>query len=210
MVVLISGSGSNLQALINASADASINSHISAVISNRPDAYGIERAKQAGLCTHIVDHTLFATREEFDRELQTIIDQYQPDIVVLAGFMRILTTDFTQHYLGRMLNIHPSLLPKYPGLNTHQRALDSGDKHHGVTVHFVTPTLDDGPNILQAKIDITDNDDAASLAQKIQVQEHLIYPQAVNWLANKQIEMIGNSAYFEGSPLPSQGLEFNP
>jgi phosphoribosylglycinamide formyltransferase-1 len=210
MVVLISGSGSNLQALINASANGSINTLISAVISNRPNAYGIERAEQAGLQTHVIDHTLFTSREAFDQELQATIDLYQPDIVVLAGFMRILTAEFTQHYLGRMLNIHPSLLPKYPGLNTHQRALDAGDEHHGVTVHFVTPTLDDGPNILQAKIEITDHDDAVSLAQKIQIQEHLIYPQAVNWLAKKQIEMIDNIAFFEGSPLPLQGLMFNP
>ena len=123
--------------------------------------------------------------------------------------MRILTTEFTQHYLGRMLNIHPSLLPKYPGLNTHQRALNAGDKHHGVTVHFVTPTLDDGPNILQAKVEITEHDDAVSLAKKVQTLEHLIYPQAVNWLAKKQIKMIDNNAYFEGSPLPLQGMEFN-
>ncbi|MEL7400992.1 MAG: phosphoribosylglycinamide formyltransferase, partial [Pseudomonadota bacterium] len=147
IVVLISGSGSNLQAILDACEAGEIPGRIAAVISNRPNAYGLQRARLAGVAAHVIDHTEFESREAFDQQLQQCIDEYQPSLVVLAGFMRILTEGFTQHFLGRMINIHPSLLPKYPGLNTHQRAIDAGDAEHGATVHFVTPVLDDGPNI---------------------------------------------------------------
>ena len=139
IVVLISGSGTNLQALIDAHQQGELSVNIAAVISNRPQAYGLERARQAGIETVVLDHTGFDSREQFDQALQARIDAFDPQLVVLAGFMRILTAGFTQHYLGRMLNIHPSLLPKYQGLHTHQRALEAGDREHGVTVHFVTP-----------------------------------------------------------------------
>jgi phosphoribosylglycinamide formyltransferase-1 len=208
-VVLISGNGSNLQAIIDASTSGIINTSISAVISNRPDAYGIQRAIDAGIPTRVIDHTLFETRTHFDQHLQKAIDEFQPDVIVLAGFMRILTIEFTEHYLGKMINIHPSLLPKYPGLNTHQKALDSGDNIHGVTVHFVTPELDDGPNIIQATVPINAEDTAESLARKVQIQEHEIYPKAVDWLANKNIKMIGNRAYFEDKLLTEHGIELD-
>ena len=174
IVVLISGSGSNLQALIDAIAKGEINGNIKAVISNKADVLGLERAKIANIDTHIVDHKKYDNRDVFDGELIRQIEQYQPDLVVLAGFMRILTENFVRRYEGRMLNIHPSLLPKYPGLNTHQRALDAGDAEHGVTVHFVTTELDSGPNIIQAKVPTLKQDTADTLAKRIQQQEHVI------------------------------------
>jgi len=196
-VVLISGSGSNLQALIDAEQKNELSGKITAVISNRPDAFGLERARRAGIKTQVVDHKNFADRENYDRALAEAIDQYQPDLVVLAGFMRILTADFVNHYDGRMLNIHPSLLPKYRGLNTHQRAIDDGETHHGVSVHFVTPELDGGPVIIQAPVELLENDDKTSLAERVQTQEHLIYPLAVKWFCQKRISLSDNKLYFE-------------
>jgi len=148
-VVLISGSGSNLQSLIDESKN--INLEISCVISNNPDAYGLERAKKANIETKILDHNEFSSRESYDESLKEIIEKFNPEVIILAGFMRILTANFVNHFLGKVLNIHPSLLPKYPGLHTHQRAIDAGDKAHGVSVHFVTPELDGGPIIAQKK-----------------------------------------------------------
>ncbi|MBR9908891.1 MAG: phosphoribosylglycinamide formyltransferase [Gammaproteobacteria bacterium] len=205
LVVLISGSGSNLQALIDACAAGTIDARIAAVISNRPNAFGLERARQAELAAHCIDHTEYGSREEFDCQLQQQIDHYQPDLVVLAGFMRILTPAFTRHYLGRMLNIHPSLLPKYPGLNTHQRALDAGDASHGVTVHFVTPELDGGPNVVQAIVPVLPADDAAALARRVLAQEHVIYPLAVSWFAEGRLQMDDNRCLLDGQPLPASG-----
>lgn len=180
IVVLISGNGRNLQALINACAAEQITGDIVGVISNKAGAYGLQRAQQANIPHWVIPHQEFNDRESFDAALQAQIDQLQPDLVVLAGFMRILTDSFVRHFLGRMINIHPSLLPKYPGLNTHQRALDAGDTEHGATVHFVTPELDGGPAVLQAKLNIANGDDATTLAKRVMEEVELtLYPQAV-------------------------------
>lgn len=180
IVVLISGNGRNLQALIDACAAGQIAGEIVGVISNKAGAYGLERAKQANIPSWVIPHQQFDGREAFDAALKAQLEQLVPDLIVLAGFMRILTDDFVRHFLGRMINIHPSLLPKYPGLNTHQRALDAGDSEHGATVHFVTPELDGGPAVLQAKLNIANGDDAASLAKRVMEEVELtLYPQAV-------------------------------
>lgn len=197
IAVLISGSGSNLQAIIEHQKNHSQLYEISLVISNRPQAYGIERAKKAGIKTLVIDHTEYADRASFDLQLQTEIDKHAVNLVVLAGFMRILTPQFTTHYLGRMLNIHPSLLPKYTGLNTHQRAIDAGDSEHGLSVHFVTPELDGGPVILQATVSITEDDNAESLAQKVHQQEHLAYPEVIKWFAENRLKLQDNQAWFD-------------
>jgi phosphoribosylglycinamide formyltransferase-1 len=205
VVVLISGSGSNLQALIDGQQAGDLPIEIVSVISNRPDVYGLTRAAQANVPTVLLDHKAFANREEFDQQLMQVIDDYSPDLVVLAGFMRILTPQFTQHYLGRMLNIHPSLLPKFQGLHTHQRALDAQETRHGVTVHFVTAELDGGPCAIQASVPIIDGDDASSLAKRVQRQEHIIYPLAVKWFAEGRLVMKENRAYLDNELLPEHG-----
>lgn len=207
IVVLISGSGSNLQALIDGQASGDLPIEIVGVISNRPGAKGLERAARAGIAHFTLDHTAYPDRESFDAALARQIDALQPDLVVLAGFMRILTADFTRRYLGRMLNIHPSLLPKYQGLNTHQRALDAGDREHGVTVHFVTAELDGGPQVIQAVIPVRADDDATSLATRVQTQEHIIYPMAVRWFAEGRLEMRDNRALLDGELLPASGYQ---
>lgn len=206
IVVLISGGGTNLQALIDAHQKGELPVNIAAVISNRPSAYGLERARLAGIETAVIDHTEFDSREQFDQALQARIDACDPQLVILAGFMRILTEGFTQHYLGRMLNIHPSLLPKYQGLHTHQRALDAGDNMHGVSVHFVTPELDDGPNVIQAIVPIMPGDDATTLAERVQAQEHIIYPLAVTWFAGGRLRMDNGSCLLDNKPLPASGF----
>lgn len=209
IVVLISGSGSNLQALIDQSLQGQLDINICAVISNKAEAYGLERAKLAGITTHTLDHKSFASRDEFDAELQTMIDQYQPKLVVLAGFMRILTETFAKHYEGRMLNIHPSLLPKYKGLNTHQRAIDAGEKEHGVSVHFVSQELDGGAVILQASTAIAEEDTADSLANKVHSLEHIIYPLAVKWFSEKRLTFHDGKAFLNGSVLPENGVLYD-
>jgi len=196
VVVLISGSGSNLQALID---DLPIN--IAAVISNKPDVFGLQRAQNANIPQHIINHREYSDRESFDQAVAQTIDQYNADLVVLAGFMRILTGDFVRHYQGRMINIHPSLLPKYQGLHTHQRALEAQDSCHGVTVHFVTEELDGGPNIIQAIVPIVDNDNADTLAKRVQAQEHIIYPMAVNWFANGRLSLQDNTVKLDDETL---------
>ena len=205
VVVLISGSGSNLQALIDGQQDGSLPIEIAAVISNRPDVLGLSRAEKAGIDAQVIDHKGFDSRESFDQALMQAIDAQQPDLVVLAGFMRILTPEFTHHYLGRMLNIHPSLLPKYQGLHTHQRAIEAGDSVHGVTVHFVTAELDGGPAAIQAVVPILEGDDADTLAKRVQVQEHHIYPLAVKWFAEGRLTMIDGSSQLDGTALPASG-----
>lgn len=205
-VVLISGSGSNLQAIIDEVTAGELPLEIAAVISNVPEAYGIQRAEEAEIKTHSLDHRKFAQRELFDAELIRTIEQYQPDIVVLAGFMRILSNDFVNRYLGKLVNIHPSLLPKYPGLNTHQRAIDAQDKHHGVTIHYVIPELDAGPNIVQAKVEITENDTPETLASRVQQQEHVIYPIVLKWFSEGRLALNGNHATLDGQQLPDTGL----
>ena len=188
LVVLISGNGSNLQAIIDNIANKNLPAQIVAVISNKADAYGLERAKKAGIEQRILSHKDFSDRQQYDRALKNLIDIYQPDLIILAGFMRILSNEFVEHYLHKMMNIHPSLLPKYKGLNTHQRAIDAGDKEHGCSVHFVTPELDDGPVILQAKVKIKDHDTAETLAKRVHEQEHIIYPEAIRLYAENKIK----------------------
>jgi phosphoribosylglycinamide formyltransferase-1 len=178
MVILISGRGSNMQALIRAVSQEHWPARIAAVISNRPQAAGIQIAKEAGIPTHVVDHHAYPDREAFDAALSAAIDQFSPDLVLLAGFLRILTADFVAHYQGRMLNIHPSLLPQFPGLATHKQALAAGVKAHGATVHFVTPDLDHGPVVAQAIVPVHDDDTEITLAARVLEQEHLIYPRA--------------------------------
>ncbi|HEY9018416.1 phosphoribosylglycinamide formyltransferase [Thiomicrospira sp.] len=201
VVVLISGNGSNLQALIDRQDQADCAYEIVKVISNKAEAYGLERAKQRQIKTDIVPHQNFQNREDFERALIHSIDQAQPGLVVLAGFMRILTPVFTQHYLGHMLNIHPSLLPKYPGLNTHQRALEAGDKEHGLSIHFVTDELDGGPVVLQARTEIETHDSVESLKSKIHQLEHQAYPLVVNLFAQGKLGYQNHQAWWSGEAL---------
>lgn len=207
VVVLISGSGSNLQALIDGKASGDLPIDIVAVISNKADVQGLVRAAKAGIPTLIIDHKAFPSREAFDRSMMTTIDAYTPGLVVLAGFMRILTPEFTQHYLGRMLNIHPSLLPKFQGLHTHERAIEAGESRHGVTVHFVTAELDGGPACIQASVPIFATDDAGLLAKRVQRQEHVIYPLAVKWFALGKLSMHDGKAILDGELLPASGFQ---
>lgn len=207
VVVLISGSGSNLQALINGERTGDLPIRIVGVISNRPGVFGLERAESAGIKTCVLDHTDFTDRTAFDTALGESIDSFQPELIVLAGFMRILTEGFTRRYLGRMLNIHPSLLPKYQGLHTHKRVLDAGDNEHGVTVHFVTAELDGGPCAIQAVIPVLNDDTEQSLAIRVQQQEHVIYPLAVKWFAEQRLTMKNNAALLDNEPLPPTGYQ---
>lgn len=209
LVVLISGNGSNLQAIIDAIKEQGLQAEVRAVISNNPDAYGLTRARNANIATEVLNHRNFPSREAYDRELQQLIDKYQPDLVVLAGFMRILTEDLVNHYHGRMLNIHPSLLPKYQGLNTHQRVLEAGDNIHGVSVHYVTPELDGGPVILQAEVPVHPGDTADDLAQRIHQQEHVIYPQVIRWIAEDRLKLQDVTVLFDGKPLTEQQRRFS-
>lgn len=189
IVILISGRGSNMEALIAARDAGNLPVNIAAVISNRPDAAGLATAAKAGIATRHLDHKAFAGREAFDAALAECIDGFAPDLVVLAGFMRILTEGFVRHYEGRLMNIHPSLLPSFPGLHTHQRALEEGVRIHGCTVHFVTPALDHGPVIIQAAVPVLDGDTESTLAARILIQEHKIYPQAVRWFAEDKLTL---------------------
>jgi phosphoribosylglycinamide formyltransferase-1 len=211
IVILISGTGSNMAAIAEAikteESDSGIDAEIVGVISNRPNAGGLEKAQAMGLHTDLIDHTLYASRNEFDHALIRMIEDLKPDLLVLAGFMRILTADFTRYYEGRLLNIHPSLLPKYQGLNTHQRALDAGDDSHGVTVHFVTEELDGGPNAIQAILPILDIDNAQQLQARVHAQEHIIYPIAVKWFCEGRLTMKGNDALLDNKVLPATGVQ---
>ncbi len=201
IVVLISGNGSNLQAIIDQIDTGTIPAEIVAVISNNETAHGLERAKKSHISTAVVNNKQFDNREEYDKALADCIDQYQPDLVVLAGFMRILTPEFVNHYLGRMINIHPSLLPKFRGLNTHQRAIDAGEIKHGVSVHFVTPELDNGPVIVQSVVQIQKNDSVQSLADKVHKEEHKIYPLAISWFAMGRIKFDQEKLTFDEKEL---------
>ncbi|RTZ81532.1 MAG: phosphoribosylglycinamide formyltransferase [Gammaproteobacteria bacterium] len=200
VVVLISGGGTNLQAIIDA-AEQGLPIKIRAVISNRPDAYGLERARRAGIPTKVLDHRDYPDRESFDRALARLIDSYQPELVLLAGFMRILTPGFVHHYAGRMFNIHPSLLPRHQGLHTHERALQAGDSEHGASIHFVTEELDGGPVVLQARVPVQEGDTPDILAARVLEQEHRIYPLAVKWFAEGRLALDGNRVLFDGRPL---------
>ena len=179
IVILISGRGSNMEAIVRAQQAEAWPARIAAVISNKPDAKGLAFAQSHGIPTAVVPNKEFPTREAFDAALQATIDRFAPDLVVLAGFMRILTAPFVEHYAGRMLNIHPSLLPLFPGLHTHRQALDAGVTEHGATVHFVTAELDHGPAVIQARIPVLPGDTEDSLAERLLAEEHVIYPQAV-------------------------------
>ncbi|ADO47538.1 phosphoribosylglycinamide formyltransferase [[Enterobacter] lignolyticus] len=205
IVVLISGNGSNLQAVIDACNQQKINGTLRAVFSNRADAFGLERARDAGIPAHTLSASQFASREAFDRQLVQEIDAYAPDVVVLAGYMRILSPAFVAHYQGRLLNIHPSLLPKYPGLHTHRQVLENGDDEHGTSVHFVTDELDGGPVILQAKVPVFDGDDEAEIAARVQAQEHAIYPLVISWFVDGRLQMKNGQAWLDGDRLPAQG-----
>lgn len=200
LVALISGRGSNLKAIIDA-ADPLV--EIRAVISNRPQAAGLIHAQQAGISTEIVDHTEFNDRNAFDNALQKRIDHYQPNLVILAGFMRILSPEFVAHYRGRLLNIHPSLLPAFKGLHTHKRALEAGVKEHGASVHFVTENLDAGPVIIQARVPVWPDDDEDRLAARVLQEEHRIYPQAIQWFAQGRLQLQGNCVLLDGNPITS-------
>ena len=205
IVVLISGSGSNLQAILDAVASGFIAGRVAAVISNKAGIYGLERAQLAGVPALVLDHKNFSDRQSYDAALMAKIDEFAPDLVVLAGFMRILTADFVAHYQGRLLNIHPSLLPKYQGLNTHQRAIDAGDQQHGCSVHFVTAELDGGPVVLQAKVPIFAGDDSALVAARVHEQEHRIYPLVVRWFCQDRLQQREDQALLDGQVLSKHG-----
>ena len=204
VVVLISGSGSNLQALIDSLGEDSP-VRIRAVVSNRAEAYGLQRAQAVDIDTHVLQHKGFADREAFDAALIEIIDAYQPQLVVLAGFMRILSAGFVRHYQGRLLNIHPSLLPKYKGLDTHRRALDAGDQEHGCSVHFVTEELDGGPVAIQARLKIEPNESIDQLTDRVHAAEHIIYPLAVRWFADGRLRLADQGAMLDNVLLPATG-----
>ncbi|MDY7531684.1 phosphoribosylglycinamide formyltransferase [Pseudomonas sp. Bout1] len=205
VVVLLSGTGSNLQALIDSTLTCDSPARIAAVVSNRSDAYGLQRARDAGIDTRSLDHKAFEGREAFDSALIELIDAFNPKLVVLAGFMRILSADFVRHYNGRLLNIHPSLLPKYKGLHTHQRALEAGDTEHGCSVHFVTEELDGGPLVVQAVVPVESADSAQTLAQRVHTQEHRIYPLAVRWFAEGRLVLGDHGALMDGQLLAASG-----
>jgi len=200
LVALISGSGSNLQALIDATA-AGAPFRIAAVISNRADAFGLERAQQAGIATETLDHRAFADRESYDRALMTAIDAHAPGLVVLAGFMRILGEAFVHHYQGRLLNIHPSLLPKFKGLDTHRHALEAGVRVHGASVHFVTRELDGGPVIMQGEVAVREEETPETLAARVLQREHILYPLSVRWFAEGRLKLDEGKILLDGQPL---------
>ena len=201
IVVLISGGGTNLQAIIDAAASDELPVTITAVVSDKPDAYGLQRAQKAGIKTLTLEYSGFESRQEYDTALQQLIDQKAPQLVVLAGFMRILSAPFVTHYLGRMINIHPSLLPKHKGLNTHRRAIDAGDKEAGCTVHFVVPEIDAGPIIIQAQVPLYHDDSPTKLAARVLAQEHQILTRAIGWFATSRLELKANHALLDGKPI---------
>jgi phosphoribosylglycinamide formyltransferase-1 len=209
IVVLLSGNGSNLQALIDA--QDRLDFEIRAVISNCADAYGLIRAQQSNIPTEILPHQNFVSREQFDHALQESIDKYTPKLIVLAGFMRRLGNEIVKHFTGRMINIHPSLLPKYPGLNPHQKVIAAGDHEHGVSIHFVTDDLDAGPIICQTKLQVAPADNAETLKSRIHQLEHLLYPLTIQWFAEGKIKLKKDQVLLDGIPLNPKGynLKFN-
>lgn len=207
-VVLISGSGTNLQALIDARNRGQLGGDLVAVISNRADARGLERATAAGIATTVVDHRAFEGRDAYDSALAATIDSHSPDLVILAGFMRILTAAFVERYRGRLVNIHPSLLPDFKGLHTHRRALESGASRHGCSVHFVTPELDGGPVIARASLAVTADDTPDSLAARVQVLEHALYPRCVRLFLEGRLRLRGDDIILlDGAPLMAGALD---
>ena len=210
LVVLLSGSGSNLQAFIDAVDNGKLEADIAAVISNNPGVRGLERAASANIPFEVLNHRDFSDRKDFDVALAERVTSYQPDLVILAGFMRILTPEFVNRFAGRLLNIHPSLLPKYPGLHTHQRAITAGDSEAGATVHFVTTELDGGPAILQATVPVLAGDTAESLAARVLIQEHQIYPLAAQWFCTGRLKLKGPDVLLDGETLPVSGRAYHP
>ncbi|MGQ4877134.1 phosphoribosylglycinamide formyltransferase [Billgrantia sp. LNSP4103-1] len=209
IVVLISGNGSNLQALIDEQTHDRLGGEIVAVISNVTDAYGLQRARDAGIDAVVLPHGEYDSREAYDGALIKVIERHEPDLVVLAGFMRILSSRFVQRFHGRMLNIHPSLLPAYRGLNTHAKALADGVAEHGCSVHFVTEELDGGPVAIQAVVNVSEGETEASLKEKVHAREHLIYPIAVKWFLEGRLRLDGDAAVLDGMPLPPEGLRLS-
>jgi len=201
IVILISGRGSNMQALLEAGLP------VSAVISNVAGAKGLEIAAARGVPTRIVEHKRFPTREAFEEALGREIDRFSPRLIALAGFMRILSTSFVERYLGRLLNIHPSILPAYKGLHTHRRVLAAGDAEHGASVHFVTPELDAGPVVLQSKVRVRPGDSEATLAARVQATEHIIYPQVLAWFAQRRLQWHDGAAWLDGTRLETPIVE---
>ena len=205
LAVLISGNGSNLQAIIDRIAAGTLDAEIRIVISNTADAYGLQRAARAGIPYTVIDHAAFANREAFDAALIDTLERSDGiDLVVLAGFMRILTAAFIDRYAHRIINIHPSLLPKYPGLDTHQRVLDAGDQEHGASVHFVTTDLDAGPVIIQARVPVMPDDTPERLQKRVHSVEYQILPQAIQWIAEGRLQISGDSVLLDGARSPSQ------
>ncbi len=200
-VVLISGNGTNLQAIIDAIQAGRLSVGLAGVLSDCPEAYGLERAHAAGIPTTVVDYRNCADRSEFDRKLHDELGSVEPELIVLAGFMRIISDGLTEHYRGRMLNIHPSLLPKYPGLHTYRRVLETDDPHHGSTVHFVTPQLDAGPPIIQYRVRIRDAETEESLAARVQAGEYIIYPRTIEWIAERRLDLRDGTVWLDGQTL---------
>jgi phosphoribosylglycinamide formyltransferase-1 len=208
IAVLLSGRGSNFQSILSASRSGTLGGEIALVISNRPGAGGLDIAREAGIATALIDHQAYATREAFDADLAGALESQSPDLIVLAGFMRILTSEFVSRFAGRLMNIHPSLLPLYPGLHTHQRALDAGDTHAGATVHYVTGELDGGPPVLQAKVAVQPGDNADSLAARVLQVEHEIYPTAIEWHLSERLQFRSGTLYLDGTALPPTGQQW--
>ncbi|WP_371193012.1 phosphoribosylglycinamide formyltransferase [Glaciecola sp. SC05] len=208
IVILVSGNGSNAQAIIDACNNGRIKASVVALISNKKDAFGLQRARKHNIDAISISHTDYGDRESFDLSLLEIIQSYRPDLVVLAGFMRILSSHFVDAFAGKLLNIHPSILPKYPGLHTHQRALDNGDKVHGSSVHFVTAELDGGPVVLKGIIDIMPQDDANSLATRLASTEWQIYPSVVEWFCDDRLTLIGDEVLLDNKTLPKGGIVY--
>lgn len=205
IVVLISGEGTNLQALISACERHRVKGKIAAVFSNNPEAGGLTRAQDAHIPTHVLSPTEEDDRVAFDAALADEIEKYQPDVIVLAGYMRILSAEFVTRFEGKILNIHPSLLPKYPGLHTHRQAMKNRDRLHGASVHFVTEALDGGPIVLQARVPIFNDDEEQDVKARVQTQEHTIYPLAINWLLEGRLKMKDSQAWLDGIRIPPHG-----
>ncbi|MFB6422071.1 MAG: phosphoribosylglycinamide formyltransferase [Candidatus Malihini olakiniferum] len=206
ITVLLSGQGSNLQALIEACSRKYVKANISAVLSNNPRAFGLLLAQEAKIPSHIIELQRFSSSSFFDAAMAEEIAQYQPDLVVLAGYMRILSQKFVAQFSGKIINIHPSLLPKYPGLHTHRKALESGDKEHGTSIHFVTDELDGGPLILQSKVPVFIEDTEEMLTSRVKTQEHIIYPLVVKWFIEERLKMYKGEALLDGLRIPNAGL----
>ncbi|MGF1527899.1 MAG: phosphoribosylglycinamide formyltransferase [Candidatus Competibacterales bacterium] len=211
LVVLVSGRGSNLQAILDAIARGELAAKVAAVISNDPQAQALERASRAGLPVAVVDHRTFARRRDFDAALAEVIDDYAPQLIPLAGFMRRLDADFVQRYWGRLINIHPSLLPRFKGLNTHARVLAAGEREHGVSVHFVTPELDGGPVIARARVAVRPDDDPPRLAARVLSQEHQLYPAVLSWFAAGRVSLAADHrVWWDGAPLAAPREPLSP